>query len=167
MNLVDLGTFKTNVVSKLLHDPCVVEALLGKVSEEDDVEELLLGEESGAPGHIYDFEYVPEINENTDTYLCVEAVVKTAPTDTAYTIYLYVFAYCHKKIMHSYSRDGMGGNKADILASDVDKILNGSRDFGIGRLRLLGDDIYKPNNAYYGRCIVYESEAFNRNRKLV
>lgn len=49
-----------------------------------------------------------------------------------------------------------------MLAMNVDRLLNGSEDFGIGKVRLLNNDVYKPNNNYYGRCITYEVMAFNR-----
>ena len=70
--------------------------------------------------------------------------------------------HCNKKVMKSYRHPGVLGTKADVLAMNVDRLLNGSEDFGIGKVRLLNNDVYKPNNNYYGRCITYEVMAFNR-----
>ena len=52
-----------------------------------------------------------------------------------------------------------------ILAADVGRVLNGNRDIGIGPVEFLTDNIYKPATNYYGRCITYSIQAFNRDRK--
>lgn len=162
MNLEELGEYKHKVASILANDDNIIEILLGDVQEDEDTDELLLGNNVTSKGHIYEFEYVPEINETTDTFICMETTVASAPTDTAYRIYLYVFPYCHKKIMMSYKKAGMAGTKADILATYIDRKLNGSKDFGIGRVRLVSNDVYKPIANYYGRCLIYEVVDFNR-----
>lgn len=162
MNLEELGEYKHKIASMLATDEDIINALLGDVSEDEDTDELLLGDSKDSKGHIYEFEYVPGINETTDTFICMETTIASAPTDATYRIYLYVFPYCHKKIMMSYKKSGMSGTKADILASYIDKKLNGAKDFGIGRVRLISNDIYKPIDNYYGRCLVYEAVDFNR-----
>lgn len=162
MNLNELGAYKHKVASIFAKDPAIIDVLLGDVGEDTDTDEMLLGSDPDSCGHIYEFEYVPDTNETTDTYLCLETVIAKAPTTTSYRVYLYVFAYCHKKIMQSYKRAGKVGTRVDILAADVDKLLNGNDGFGIGKLNLISDDVYKPNNNYYGRCITYEAVDFNR-----
>lgn len=162
MNLSELGEYKHKVAALLAQDDTIINLLLGPVDDDADTDEMLLGDKSISTGHIYEFEYVPEINETADTYLCMETVVAKAPSDTAYRVYLYIFAYCNKKVMKSYRHPGVLGTKADVLAMNVDRLLNGSEDFGIGKVRLLNNDVYKPNNNYYGRYITYEVMAFNR-----
>lgn len=162
MNLNELGAYKHKVASVFANDPDIIDVLLGPVDEDTDTDEMLLGDDPDSCGHIFEYEYVDDTNETTDTYLCMETVVAKAPTTTAYRVYLYIFAYCHKKIMQSYKREGKVGTRVDILAADVDRLLNGSKDFGIGKLNLVSDDVYKPNNKYYGRCICYEAVDFNR-----
>lgn len=162
MNLEELGQYKHKLATLLAKDEDIINILLGKVSKNDDTDEMLLGNCEDSPGHIFEFEYIPEINEKTDSFLCMETVISKAPTDAAYTVYLYVFPYCHKKIMQTYKVPGLVGTRADILAVYVDRVLNGNRDFGIGRVRLISNDVYKPIANYYGRCIVYEIVDFNR-----
>ena len=66
--------------------------------------------------------------------------------------------------MQNYKKEGRLGTRADILAEDVDRLLNGNPDFGIGRVRFINNDVYKPVNNYYGRSLCYEIQAFNRKR---
>ncbi len=162
MNLSELGAYKHKVAAIFANDPDIIDVLLGKVDEDADTDEMLLGDDEDSCGHIYEYEYVDDTNETTDTYLCVETVMVKAPTDTAYRVYLYVFAYCHKKIMQNYKKEGRVGTRVDILAENVDRLLNSNKDFGIGRLRLVSADVYKPNNSYYGRFLCYEAVDFNR-----
>ena len=88
-------------------------------------------------------------------------VVLATPYGIVHVMDLILF-FCNKKVMKSYRHPGVLGTKADVLAMNVDRLLNGSEDFGIGKVRLLNNDVYKPNNNYYGRCITYEVMAFNR-----
>lgn len=162
MNLQELGEYKHKLASLFAKDPDILSVMLGNISEDTDTDELLFGKDNDSPGHIYEFEYVPDINETTDSFLCMETVVARAPTDTAYRVYLYVFPFCHKKIMQTCKVPGLPGTKADIMAVYVDRILNGNRDFGIGRVRLISNEVYKPTLNYYGRCITYEIVDFNR-----
>lgn len=162
MNLEELGEYKHKVAGLLAQDPNIIEVMLGNVDDDADTDEMLLGDDPNSCGHIYEFEYTPEINETQDTYLCMETVVAQSATDATYRIYLYIFPYCHKKIMQTYKKEGMVGTRADVLAVYVDRLLNGNRDFGIGRVRLIENNVYKPVNNYYGRSICYEVVDFNR-----
>ena len=67
--------------------------------------------------------------------------------------------------MQTYHRKGQAGTRIDILASDVDKILNGNSEFGIGPLEWAGSNIYKPAQPYYGRVLMYQVGTFRRSRR--
>lgn len=161
----DLGRIKNDVLALFMNDDGIVDALLGPIDSDTDIEYELTQNES-ACGHMHKFEYVPDINENADSFLNVEtAIARTPGTDTTYNVYLYVFVFCHKSMMENYTRNGMAGTRTDILAADVGRVLNGNRDIGIGPVEFLTDNIYKPATNYYGRCITYSIQAFNRDRK--
>lgn len=165
MNLSEMGEFKNLVVSKFVNDENIVDVLLGDTSDYDDVETALLGDgETGQDGRIYKFEYVPDTQEKAKTFLCVEVVPQKTEGDTVTSMYVYVFCYCSKNIMQTYHRAGTAGTRVDILANDVDKILNGNTEFGIGPLVWRTSSIYKPAQFYYGRMLVYTVSAFRRSR---
>lgn len=165
MNLEELGSFKDKAISRLIQDDNIVDVLIGDAAKDPDadIETLLLGESgSGANGCVFKFEYVPDTQENAKTFLCVEDVpIQSASGDTIVGIKLYVFAYCSKSIMQTYRRANAAGTRIDILMSDIDKILNGNRDFGIGKLIREDGDIYKPEKTYYGRMAVYSVASFS------
>lgn len=166
MNLVEVGSFKNKVVSKLINDENIVDALIGNVDKIEDPEAALLGKNgSGKGGCVFKFEYVPDTQEDSKTFLCVEVVPEETSGDSVTEMTIYVFAYCSKNIMQTYRRKGQAGTRVDILASDIDKILNGNTEFGIGPLEWAGSSIYKPAQCYYGRMLVYRVSSFRRARR--
>lgn len=163
MNLEEIGEFKNKIVSKLIHDSNIVDVLIGDLNSDVDAETALLGiDNTGKGGCVFKFEYVPDTQEMSKTFLCVEVIPDKTSGDTVTNMYVYVFAYCSKDIMQTYKRKGQAGTRIDILASDIDKILNGNNEFGIGPLEWYGSDIYKPAQIYYGRMLTYMVSAFRR-----
>lgn len=165
MNLEELGVLKDRAVSRLIRDENIVDVLIGDAAKNPytDIETLLLGENgSGNGGCVFKYEYVPETQEDAKTFLCIEDVPVESPNgNTMVGIKLYVFAYCSKSIMQTYHRSNSSGTRIDILMSDIDKVLNGSREFGIGQLIREDGDIYKPEKTYYGRMAVYSVSTFS------
>ena len=151
--------------SKLINDSNILDALLGDINDIEDPETALLGKDgSGNGGCVFKFEYIPDTQENSKTFLCVEVVPQETDGDTITNMVIYVFAYCSKNLMQTYHRKGQAGTRVDILVSDIDKILNGNSEFGIGPLEWAGSSIYKPAQPYYGRMLVYRVGTFRRAR---
>ena len=165
MNLEEIGSFKNKIVSKLINDSYILDALLGDINNVEDPETALLGKDgSGNGGCVFKFEYIPDTQENSKTFLCVEVVPQETDGDTITNMIIYVFAYCSKNLMQTYHRKGQAGTRIDILVSDIDKVLNGNSEFGIGPLEWAGSSIYKPAQPYYGRMLVYRVGTFRRAR---
>ena len=165
MNLEEKKKKKNKIVSKLINDSNILDALLGDINDIEDPETALLGKDgSGNGGCVFKFEYIPDTQENSKTFLCVEVVPQETDGDTITNMIIYVFAYCSKNLMQTYHRKGQAGTRIDILVSDIDKILNGNSEFGIGPLEWAGSSIYKPAQPYYGRMLVYRVGTFRRTR---
>lgn len=166
MNLEEIGSFKNKVVSKLINDENIIDVLIGDIDSIDDPESAMLGKNgTGKGGCVFKFEYVPDTQEDSKTFLCVEVVPERTNGDSVTEMTIYVFVYCSKNLMQTYRRKGQAGTRVDILASDVDKVLNGNKEFGIGPLEWAGSSIYKPASCYYGRMLVYQVSAFRRPRR--
>ena len=83
MNLDEIGVFKNRVVSKLINNENVLDVLLGNTDDIDDPETLLLGKNgSGEGGCVFKYEYVPDTQENSKTFLCVEVVPEQTSGDS-------------------------------------------------------------------------------------
>lgn len=88
--------------------------------------------------YLFDYGYVDGTTEESEAYVCVEAEVSGVSSPTIKDMKLYVTVFCHKKFMKIDAAKfrGMIGNRRDNLVRYVDKLLNGSEIFGIGRLKL-------------------------------
>ena len=54
------------------------------------------------------------------------------------------------------------GVRTDVLSDEVDKIMNGNKDLGLGTVELKTVGRVNPAKDYFGRTLVYRSVDFNR-----
>ena len=163
MNLYELGRWKQQIAIELAKDKNIQEILLPDPDPKYDIEDQLLGNlKLGLPGHIFKHEYIPGTQEEAKSFIYMETVIPKVKNTSTFSVYLYVYPFCHKSLIDNYSRTGSFGTRADILSSDVDKILNGNNDLGIGPMELISVERYTPAQNYYGRVLVYSNPTFNR-----
>ena len=62
---------------------------------------------------------------------------------------------------------GVKGNRRDNIVRQIDKLLNGSYDFGIGRLDATNIRTVTTANKFSGKLITYMVSDFARNRSLL
>lgn len=55
-----------------------------------------------------------------------------------------------------------GGLLLDSLSSEISKMLNGNRFYGLGQLQLSSTQRFEPTTDYLGRVLVFTAVDFNR-----
>jgi hypothetical protein len=65
-----------------------------------------------------------------------------------------------------YSKKGYLGTRADILSDMVDRLLNSSNDYGLGRLKLESCTPLNISKTHYGKRLLYNCVEFNIEKKL-
>lgn len=158
MYLEELGTYKQTILSKLRTSIEVQEILLGDNYDEEIVDELL-------DEHIYPFLYVPDTQTKVKTYVCADVTVPKAQNFSIKNLEIIIYVFCHKSLT-KYKKAGSVGTRTDILSDVIDKMLDTSRDFGIGRLKLESVNLFISEKTYYGRILTYSASDFNTNGKL-
>ena len=159
MTLKDIGTYKNRLLSAIIQSEDVCETILGKDYDDTDVDEQLIYH------NIFPYLYIDETQTKQESYICIEVDVPRT-MDLAYKdMRIIVWCYCHKGIM-KYSKKGYLGTRADILSDMVDRFLNSSNDFGLGRLKLQSSTYFSPSKDYYGRQLIYSCPEFNIDKKL-
>lgn len=130
-----------------------------------DIVKLVTGnDEASVPNHqlpytqIYPFEYVPETENDSRTFICFDVDIVSAPNKTKYIPVLYIWVFTHK----SRLRLKDGGIILDKLASKIDDMLNGNRFYGLGELDLDSVRRFTPITDYLGRVLTYYAVDFNR-----
>lgn len=152
MNLEEFFDYK----NLLMKEICTNETIVKLVTDK---------EESKIPNHnlaytqVYPYEYVPETVDNGQTFICFDVDVAGVINKTFYVPVLYVWVFTHK----SKFRLPEGGVRIDKLSSEVNKILNGSRYYGLGELDLNSVGRFSPVKDYKGRVLTYYAKDFNRS----
>lgn len=91
------------------------------------------------------------------SYLCFSVSVPRVPTDIIKDVTLKIWLFSHEGIMRTTN-----GPRIDLIAAAVDDILNGSNEFGIGRVSLKNTSEIYPAKDFYGYALTYEVKDFNR-----
>lgn len=151
--------YPSKVIQKISEDKTIVGFLLNKkideVSEEDF--DIVLD------NYIYSYPYVDDTVQETSAYIWVEMDVADVSNEHIKNAELYVTVACHKQLMNldAQKYQGFIGNRRDNITRYVDKLLNGSDVFGIGKLKLKNTRTLSPYNQFVFRELTYEVPEFN------
>lgn len=151
MKLEELYDYKNLMMKSFCSDPDVVRYVIGK----DDVT---------VPNHelpyaqIYPYEFVPETVGEGKTFICFDVDIVSVPNKTFYVPVLYVWVFTHKSRMRTKD----GGILLDKLSAAVNNLMNGSRYYGLGELRLDSVRRFTPITDFLGRTLTFYAKDFNR-----
>lgn len=159
MTLKDIGIYKNRLLSIITESKDICETILGKRHDVETLEDDLLYK------HIFPYLYVDETQIKQESYICVEVDVPRTMDFTYKDMRIIIWCYCHKGKM-KYRHEDYMGTRVDILSDMVDRLLNSSNDFGLGRLKLQSCAHFSPYKDYYGRQLIYSCPEFNIDMKL-
>lgn len=159
MTLKDIGTYKNRLLTTIIKSDDICELILGKNYDKTDVDEKLTYK------NIFPYLYVDDTQTTADTYICFEVSVPRAQDFTYKNMKIDVWCYCHKDIM-KYSKKGYLGTRADILGDMIDRLLNSSDKYGLGRLKLESSMPLNVSKVHYGRHMSYSCVEFNIEKKM-
>jgi len=106
---------------------------------------------------IYPYGYVINKTTEAETFLCFDIYTPKVidRTFTDFRIDFWIMA--HERRMKTSK-----GLVTDLLTIEIDKLINGSRCFGLGRVELITWDRFIPAEDFYGRILSYRTVDFNR-----
>ena len=152
MELSELPNYKNQLMKEFCCDANIVHLLTGN-------------EEAAVPNHglpytqMYPFAYVPETVDEARSFLCFDVDIVSVPNETYLVPVVYVWVFAHK----SNLRMEGGGVLIDQLVQEAHRILNGSWNYGLGKLKFDSCRRFTPINGYLGRVLTYYALDFNRN----
>ena len=159
MTLKDIGVYKNRLLTTIMKSEDICELILGEGYDDTDVDEKLLY------NHIFPYLYVDDVQTDAKTYFCVEVSVPKTHDFTFKDMTIDIWCYCHKDIM-KYSKKGFLGTRSDIGSDMIDRLLNGSNKYGLGRLKLESCLPLSISRTHYGRHMTYKCIEFNIEKKL-
>lgn len=159
MTLKDIGVYKNRLITTIIKSEDICELILGEGYDKTDVDEKLTYK------NIFPYLYVDETQTETKTYICIEVSVPRTHDFTYKDMKVDIWCYCHKDIME-YRKKGFSGTRSDILSDMVDRLLNSSNNYGIGRLKLQSCIPINISKTHYGRHLTYSCAEFNIENKI-
>lgn len=106
---------------------------------------------------IFPYNYVPLTIETAQTFICFTVTAPNIKDDFISELRLTIYVFSHQDLMRT-----SGGIRTDLLVSEIDKLLNGSTKYGLGKVSLKGCDVMQvPCKGYSGLYSVYTVKDFN------
>ena len=159
MTLKDIGVYKNRLLTTIMNSEDICELILGKGYDKENIDEKLVYK------HVFPYLYVDDAQTETKTYICVEVSVPRTMDFTYKDMTIDIWCYCHKGIM-KYSKKGFLGTRVDIVSDMIDRLLNSSNNYGIGRLKLVSCIPLNISKTHYGRHLTYKCAEFNIEKKI-
>lgn len=108
---------------------------------------------------VFPYPYIPDVTKHAECYICFEVDVASVQSDTIKTLLLRVYVLIDRSMM----RLNGGGIRPDRIIAEIDRLLNGSTEFGLGHVELVGLESFVPVDGFYGRQIRYRVQDYNRS----
>lgn len=152
-NFKKLGEFfayKNQLVKDILTHESIY-----KLIDEDTTEETAI---NLAYTQVFPYEYIPETITEGKTYVCCDVDINKTANKTFLFPIMYIWVFTHK----SKLRLPQGGVRTDMICSEIDDVINGSRYYGLGELDLTSVSRFAPLEDFQGKVMVYTADDFNR-----
>lgn len=152
-NLEEFTSYKQTLMEAI----CTSDAIFNLIKLENDPETIECKDLRYV--RIYPYNYVPLTIENAQTFICFTVTAPNVRNDVISELILTVFVFTHQDLMRT--KNGM---RTDLLVSEIDKLLNGSTKYGLGKVSLKACDVMQvPVRGYSGLYSMYSVKDFNKS----
>jgi hypothetical protein len=149
-HLSEFTEYKRKVVNLVLNDEECVELITG-------VENTTLPAISLVNTQVFPYDYIDETTTDAKVFVCVEVDEGEVKGPAVGWMHLWVYVAVPKSMMN------MDGEiRRDALAQRIDKLLNGNRDFGFGKLERKPGGRIVLHDSFRGRFLHYHVRDWNR-----
>lgn len=154
--------YKSEVISQICNAQPVLALLTNNPTIDVDSDEAYAVTEK----NVFDYDYISRTVERSDAFIMVDADMITVTSGTMNAWEVYVQVVCHKDYVPLSAKKfkGVKGNRLDNLTFQVDQLLNGTRYFGIGRLKLQSCKTATVPDSFSSKLLIYRVEEFRRER---
>ena len=149
---------------KLLQTQAVVNLLMNTGNNVEEFEDIKTGSKSPAASLIKTHFYVPGTQTEDKNFITMQSRVVYTDSNVVKETSITVYIICNE-----HQIDLLQGSRADLLADEVDCILNNGEEplFGLGGIVLSTADEVQFNEGYSGWQIPYITHERNRSAELL
>ena len=106
---------------------------------------------------IFPYDRIIEKTSEVGVYICFDIVVPRVINHAFDDFRIVIRVIAHNRRMRTPK-----GLVTDLICSEIDKIINGSNGFGIGKVEFKNWEPFNPAEGFYGRTLIYRTVDFNR-----
>lgn len=115
--------------------------------------------------YFFDFDYIDDTVLEANAYIMVDADMIKLSSPAMKEISIYVQIVCSKQFV-DLDFVGVKGNRRDNLAREIDLLLRGSRDFGIGKLELVSAITSPVPKKFTSKLLTFRAVNFANGKEL-
>lgn len=150
-NLEEFTTYKQTLMKAICTSDAIVELM-----KLDSDPQTITGRDMRYK-RIYPYNYVPLTIETAQTFICFTVTAPNVKDNLITELRLTVYVFTHQDLMRTDT-----GMRTDLLVSEIDKLLNRSIEYGLGKVTLKMCDVMQvPCQGYSGLFSVYTVKDFN------
>lgn len=149
--LDELFSYKNQFIDDVMKSRKLIRLLSDDCNTLRNPEELIYTQ-------VFPYEFVPFTVESATTFICCEVDVRRVMNKTYLSPEMYVWVFTHESLV----RLPQGGLRVDTICSEIVRIVNGSRMYGLGQMGLYSAKRYSPIQHYQGRTLTFDCTDFNR-----
>ncbi len=159
----ELVDYNQLIVNKILNSQDVMALIANDPTLNLDSDEAAEWEE-----HVFDHAWIDDTVQEAGAFITVDVDIPNLASGVIKEMRVYVEVLVSKSYMKLSPSlfKGCKGNRRDNIVRQVDKLINGSYDFGIGKLDLVNIRTVTTANKFAGKLLTYEVFDFARDRKL-
>lgn len=171
--LEELTKFEREVFRTLTGDEKLMRAVVNTNYENSLIHTLPLknGRKSLAKDFMYEnlFPYPwigTDMEQEKKAYLTMDIIDISGTGGHFKNMGIAIYAFSHQDVVKMLDENNETVNRINYILQRVDRLLNGSRNFGIGKLMFEGMRSERMSNTHPGRFIVYGTSEFNGKPRL-
>lgn len=138
----------------IMESICKCDAIVDLVRPEDNPK---MGAMDLAYKRIFPYDFMVGKTTDVGTYICFDIVAPRIINRSFSDFNIYIWIIAHERTMRTPK-----GLVTDLLTTEIDKLINGSNCFGLGRVELKSWDKFTPAEDFHGTTLVYRTVDFNR-----
>lgn len=149
---------------KLLQTQAVVNLLMNTGNNVEEFEDIKTGSKSPAASLIKTHFYVPGTQTEDKNFITMQSRVVYTDSNVVKETSITVYIICNE-----HQIDLLQGSRADLLADEVDRILNNGDSplFGLGGITIKTAEEVQFNDGFSGWQIPYVTHEMNRRADLI
>lgn len=152
----EIVDYKYKIVNTIEESQPVMSLLVGKQNVDMNSELVYEAYER----QIFDYSFVIDTQLTEKSLLLIETEMRDRPNTIYKNISVFIQIVCHKDNLKLNGFKGVKGNRRDNLARQIANLLDGRKDFGIGKLMFTDCYVVSVPTPYTSLMLVFEVPNF-------